>query len=291
MSILSAGTSNTTSLVYTGDTTGNLAFQINGTTEAMRITSGGNVGIGTASPRWDLPFAQNAGRLVDCNSNTANTPSVLAITSVGTDIAARAIISLQNLSQTSGSARMVQIQAERTNASTTALDADFVINISKTGTLTERMRIDSSGRVTTPSQPAFHAVSTSIKEITGSPFIFDTVFFNTGGHYNASNGRFTAPIAGIYYLQMDFLTTNSNTNTVDLRFFKNGAQTQLGTAYYTNYTGGDHRKGFMIALASLNANDYITVQTQSGGSNGNLYGDTNDFGGKGHTAFRAFLMG
>ena len=50
MSIISAGTSNTTSIVYTGDTTGNLVFQTNGTTEAMRITSAQQVGIGTNNP-------------------------------------------------------------------------------------------------------------------------------------------------------------------------------------------------------------------------------------------------
>ena len=54
MSIISAGTSNTTSIVYTGDTTGNLVFQSNGTTEAMRITSAQQVGIGTSTPTQPL---------------------------------------------------------------------------------------------------------------------------------------------------------------------------------------------------------------------------------------------
>lgn len=54
MSTISAGTSNTTSLIYTGDTTGNLAFQTNGTTEAMRVTSLQRVGIGSSTPQSPL---------------------------------------------------------------------------------------------------------------------------------------------------------------------------------------------------------------------------------------------
>ena len=50
MSLLSSGTSNTTALVYTSDTTGNLVFQTNGTTEAMRITNGQQVCIGSSTP-------------------------------------------------------------------------------------------------------------------------------------------------------------------------------------------------------------------------------------------------
>ena len=54
MSILSSGTSNTTALVYTSDTTGNLVFQTNGTTEAMRIANTQYVGIGTSTPQSPL---------------------------------------------------------------------------------------------------------------------------------------------------------------------------------------------------------------------------------------------
>ena len=70
MSIISAGTSNTTTLVYTGDTTGNLVFQSNGTTEAMRITAAGNVGIGTGSPSTPL---QVSGTITATSINTNNT--------------------------------------------------------------------------------------------------------------------------------------------------------------------------------------------------------------------------
>lgn len=285
MSIISAGTSNTTSIIYTGDTTGNLAFQTNGTTEAMRITSGGNIGIGTASPRWDLPFASNAGRLVDCNSVTANTPSVLAITSVGTDITARAIISFQNLSQTSGSARMVQIQAERTTASTTALDADFVVNVSKTGTLTERMRIDSSGRVTTPSQPAFLA-SNSTLAYTGttssSPFAFNNTTINVGSGFNTSTYRFTAPIAGRYLLYFSlFFDTGIGTTNCDVLFCVNGAQLSGGTAALLCSRPNQDRitLGNTLVL-DLNASDYVDVRGRDATGTGNaIYGPHSYFGG------------
>jgi hypothetical protein len=49
-STISAGTTAGTAIAVAGDTTGNLAFQTNGTTTAMTIDTSQNVGIGTASP-------------------------------------------------------------------------------------------------------------------------------------------------------------------------------------------------------------------------------------------------
>lgn len=51
MSTISAGTTTPTALSLSGDTTGALTFQVNGTTTAATVTSAGNVGIGTTSPQ------------------------------------------------------------------------------------------------------------------------------------------------------------------------------------------------------------------------------------------------
>jgi hypothetical protein len=49
-STISAGTTAGTAIAVAGDTTGNLAFQTNGTTTAMTITTSQQVGIGDTSP-------------------------------------------------------------------------------------------------------------------------------------------------------------------------------------------------------------------------------------------------
>ena len=54
MSIVSSGITLNTAYNVTGDLTGNLIFQSNGTTEAVRIDTNQNVGIGTANPGQKL---------------------------------------------------------------------------------------------------------------------------------------------------------------------------------------------------------------------------------------------
>jgi hypothetical protein len=53
-STISAVTTAGTAIAVAGDTTGNLAFQTNGTTTAMTITTAQNVGIGTTSPTTNV---------------------------------------------------------------------------------------------------------------------------------------------------------------------------------------------------------------------------------------------
>jgi hypothetical protein len=58
-STISAGTTAGTAIAVAGDTTGNLAFQTNGTTTAMTITTSQNVGIGTTAPTEKLDVVAN----------------------------------------------------------------------------------------------------------------------------------------------------------------------------------------------------------------------------------------
>jgi hypothetical protein len=48
MSTISAGTTSNTALKSTGDTTGNLVLQINGTTTALTLNTSGALGVGTS---------------------------------------------------------------------------------------------------------------------------------------------------------------------------------------------------------------------------------------------------
>jgi len=68
MSSIASGTTTTTGLVYTSDTTGNLVLQTNGTTTAVTIDTNQNVGIGVTPSAWggsfkavELPFGSFAG--------------------------------------------------------------------------------------------------------------------------------------------------------------------------------------------------------------------------------------
>ena len=62
-SVISAGTTSTTALNLSGDTTGVLQLQTNGTTAAMTIDTSQNVGIGTTTPTRKLTVYQNAAQV------------------------------------------------------------------------------------------------------------------------------------------------------------------------------------------------------------------------------------
>jgi len=78
-STISAGTASGTALNLSGDTTGNLAFQTNGTTTAMTITTGQNVGIGTTSPNLT-----GSGKAITVNASSAGDYAVYEMASGGT---------------------------------------------------------------------------------------------------------------------------------------------------------------------------------------------------------------
>ena len=64
---------------------------------------------------------------------------------------------------------------------------------------TERMRITQDGYVTKPQTPAFHVSRRGGNVSAQTYVVFDQVSHNNGSHYNNSNGRFTAPVTGVYF--------------------------------------------------------------------------------------------
>lgn len=125
---------------------------------------------------------------------------------------------------------------------------------------TERMRIDASGRVTMPYQPAFNAYAPA-KTATKATVIYGTTRSNIGNHYNVTTGRFTAPIAGTYFFSFNSLMGLPYTaGHVRLWFDVNGVR---NATYGDSLLGNDgivpYSSISMSISLYLNANEYISV--------------------------------
>ena len=139
---------------------------------------------------------------------------------------------------------------------------------------------DQNGNVTMPSQPVFHVTRTSSQTTTSSLSTSTPVEFpsNTAPvpstHFNHTNHRFTAPIAGKYMFQYGHATNAPAGASVYRAFlWKNGTrldQTQLrvDSAGMTGYNFGSRS-----AILTLAANDYIHLNC-SADNGGAFYADT-----------------
>jgi hypothetical protein len=140
-------------------------------------------------------------------------------------------------------------------------------NGSPDNSVTEHMRIDSSGRVTMPNQPAFEAVFTNGYSIGGGTTMVPSIVnLNKGGHYNSSNGRFTAPVTGTYLIAANiryvagYYSWTFNVNGSVIRYYESVGP---GTAQSTN-------DGYAF-VKYLVAGDYVTIVTGSAGISSDAY--------------------
>jgi len=157
-----------------------------------------------------------------------------------------------------------------TTGTFTSLNVPTIKDSSGTNTA---MTIDSSGRVLFPQIPcACVTLTTSNTQDTSNPYtttgtaiLFDKVSVNQGSVYNSSNGRFTAPVAGIYEFAYSYLKDDdSSGNSTYLTLYKNGSVYlgAGGTAYDENPT--DYAQVSQKLLIDLAANDYLTLQLGAG---------------------------
>jgi hypothetical protein len=253
-----------------------IRFSVNGDTgEAMRINQNGDIRIGDPSNadgrvmiKTHSPVAYNANNYNGTNANirlmTAGSPGTGSTTGISFGI---------------GGSAEAYIGAVQ-NSSTYA---EIVFQTYNGFNYGERARINSSGIFTISSQPSFFAASTASQSVYngGEVIVFNTTRHNTGGHYNTSNGRFTAPVAGRYLFTTNFYGYGNVRFSITLTV--NGSQygpADVSPLAYHENTVGEMTTGFTLVF-ELAAGDYVEVRSRAG------YGSTIY---RGHSHFSGQLL-
>ena len=239
-----------------------------GSVERMRIDSAGRVGIGTSSPNHTFHVASGA---VYATSTSVPINGQIPAIQMGYD--------------TSADMGVVNTW----NSKPLRLDAFNDIIIRTMGT--DRMRIDSAGRVTMPFQPAFKAMSSlsgsSASAQLSTAIRYNLLLFDRGGNYNTSTYRFTAPVAGTYFIGFS-LAWNTLGFSVGVRrsmqIRVNGSRVE----YIDFAPNGDWDLVEHATLVYLSANDFVDVAPMNVQPNDVYW---NGAGSNGVGSFRGFLVG
>jgi hypothetical protein len=157
---------------------------------------------------------------------------------------------------------------------------------------TERLRIDSSGRVTMPNQPAFNAYgSTSMTNLTGTTTVnFNSEFFDQNSNFNTGTYTFTAPVTGKYQFNATLVL-----QSLDINHSGYGIVIETSNRNYVNQPiidpaafdqGPSEWTLHGSVFVDMDANDTALVKLYcAGGTNVDIY-----MAGQPRTLFSGFLV-
>ena len=150
------------------------------------------------------------------------------------------------------------------------------------------MVVDGVGNVTKPLNPSFRAMGNNGAYQTTTPVPFPNLTSNNAGfnicsHYNTSNYRFTAPVAGKYLFHVHMGIVNIGANGGHGYPYLRINGTPIAYSFVQMPASASYMPAHLTQIFSLAANDYVDVTFN--GSNGTYYGNFTEL------SFQGCLLG
>jgi trimeric autotransporter adhesin len=261
--------------------------------EQMRLTSNGTLLIGTTSelPGYDLQVTGNS-LIVGTQTVSSSAAPALILSTVSATTSASIVSSGYNTKGGNSYYDFLSV----TNTTASALTPTKWFRLDNSGSfqiissnyatqslsLTDSGNMTINGSITMPNRPAFRVTGTggtilATTVISGSKV---TVDYNQGSYYTASSGTFTAPIDGLYQVNIvcrvasntgpstQVIVYKNNTTTspingtsqIMLEWAANTTANHIGGSTISKLAAGDTLKAIVtLGTASFDGNDNFSV--------------------------------
>jgi len=272
-----------------GSKTGDTSIQQN--TNAIRIAAVPNSTTEWGGLQWYREFSDYIGAEIIAtrpSTNEAQTELIFKTTGTSANATERMRIdSSGNVGIGTSSPQTKFTVQGPTTANNIEISGEWIQSFNRGGSPGYQVLPIYASAVTMPLQPAFDAYISGANPSFGTtPALvgYNATNFNIGNHYDTTNKRFVAPVAGRYLFRNTlsiYLITSGN--WFRPIFYKNGSVFKYGHWIYSASNNDQQIESTL--LADLSANDYIDVRVQSQ--------DTSFYmsAGSSYGSFSGFLVG